>query len=360
MEQSNDIFQMLDMMERPGFCVKDQIIIKVNAAAAQWGIAPGAAIDTLLYIGRDDYADFAGGCLYLTLMLAGKPRGVSVSRVGEYDIFLPEQESDQIELQALALAARELREPLNSVMSSADLLLPLLDSDEGDAAQAQAARLNRGLFQLLRIICNMSDAGQYSDTAFRPEVRDVCGFLDEIFGKAGELVRHAGITLSFTNLPSPLFCLIDAERLERAIWNILSNSMKFTPRGGSIEATLTRRGNFLCLSVQDSGQGIDDSARSSIFSRYTRQPGIEDGRFGIGLGMVLIRSTAAQHGGTVLIDHPEGQGTRITMTLAIRRSDSTVVRSPIYRVDYTGGWDHSLIELSESLPASLYEVHASD
>ena len=92
-----------------------------------------------------------------------------------------------------------------------------------------------------------------------------------------------------------------------------------------------------------------------MFSRYLRQPALEDSRYGIGLGMVLIRTAAANHGGAVLIDQPEGTGTRITMTLSIRQSKETVLRSNILRVDYAGERDHGLIELSDCLPAELYE-----
>jgi hypothetical protein len=70
--------------------------------------------------------------------------------------------------------------------------------------------------------------------------------------------------------------------------------------------------------------------------------------------MVLIRSAAAAHGGTVLMEHPEGMGARITMSLAIRQT-SGQLRSNVLMVDYAGERDHGLIELAESLPARLYE-----
>ena len=112
---------------------------------------------------------------------------------------------------------------------------------------------------------------------------------------------------------------------------------------------------MLQLQIQDSGSGIAQQIRSSLFHRYLRQPGIEDSRWGLGLGMVLIRSAAANHGGTVLIDSPSGTGTRVTMTLSIRQPQEATLRSPILRVDYAGERDHALIELSDCLPAQLYE-----
>ena len=135
---------------------------------------------------------------------------------------------------------------------------------------------------------------------------------------------------------------------------MVSNAVKFTPKDGAIQASLVRRGNRLYLSIRDSGSGIRQDLDGDVFTRFRRQCGLEDGRFGIGLGLVLVRSAASAHGGAVLIDSPEGIGTRITMSLAIRQADSTV-RSRILRVDYAGEQDHGLIELSELLPDALYE-----
>ena len=69
----------------------------------------------------------------------------------------------------------------------------------------------------------------------------------------------------------------------------------------------------------------------------------------------IIRTAAAHHGGAVLIDQPEGVGTRITMTMSIRQSKQATLRSNVLRVDYAGEQDHGLIELSECLPTELYE-----
>ena len=356
MEQFTDAMGMLDLMACPAFCVKDGIIARVNPSAASLLIEAGTRVAELLQTGEEEYAAFSDGCLYLNLSVSNQSLGASVTRMAGFDVFCLEQSADNAELQAMALAARELREPLASVMITADRLFPVSGLENDPATREQVARINRGLFQMLRVIGNMSDAGRYSaDTPNRQELRDICAVLDEAFAKAAALVEHTGITLRYKGYPEPIYSLTDSEKLERAVFNIISNAIKFTPSGGTIEANLTRRGRKLYLSIRDSGCGIPENLRGNVFSRYTRQPGVEDGRFGIGLGMVLIRAAAALHGGAVLIDQPDGAGIRITMSLAIRQDTRGQVRSPILPMDYAGEWDHGLIEFSESLPAKLYD-----
>ena len=355
MEQMNDALGMLDLLALPGFCVKDKKIVKMNPLAASRQIPMGADITELLLTGSEEYEEFQDGCLYLTLELAGQPWGASVTRIGDYHVFLLEAEHERTELQALALAARELREPLSGIMTTADRLFPVAVQND-PALREQISLLNRGLFRMLRIIGNMSDAGRIPAPSLHQETLDISAFLSEIFEKSQALVRHTQIRLTYEGPREPVFCLVNGEQLERAVLNILSNAVKFTPKEGLIEAKLIRRNKKLYLSVRDNGSGIPENLRGSVYTRYLRQPTLEDGRFGIGLGLAIVRSTASQHGGTVLIDHPDGQGTRVTMTMAITQNKDSLVRSPVLHVDYAGGRDRGLIELSDCLPNGVYDT----
>ncbi len=345
MEKYKDkVISMLELMLRPAFCVEAGCICHVNQAASGYLLTPGTPIADLIASGKEEYDQFTGGTLYITLQLNTETLGACVTRMGEYDLFLPDQQTDMSELRAMALAAKELREPLAGILSITGRM----------PQDVPSAQLNRRLFQMMRTISNMSDAFRYAQAGLgRLEYVEISAFFSEIFEKCTDLLSQAGIPLRYRDLSGECFTLADPERLERAVYNMLSNAVKFSAVNPVIEATLTRKADRLSLSIVNPGSGILD--RANIFGRYRREPGLEDPRFGLGLGMVMIQSAASAHGGAVLIDEPEAQKTRTTMTLQLRQSKDSVVRAPILRIDYAGEWDHGLLELSDCLPAELYK-----
>lgn len=355
MEQYNPTTEILNYIPGPSFTVVDGRITRVSEAARKFFLEPGMEIHPMLVTGQEEYGALTDGCLYLTMKIAEIPCNAAVSRMEGFDLFTLEQEADQSELQAIALASQELRTPLSSIMTVADQLFPAangVDSPEN----AQIARINRALFQMLRIVSNMSDAYRYSQqTEPRLTLVDMRSLMEDIFSKAAPLMESTGITLHFTNLSRSTFCLAEPEKLERAVNNILSNAVKFSGKSGRIDAKIDLKGTMFHLTVQDYGSGVPDELRGHIHSRFLRQPGLEDNRFGIGLGMVLIRSAAEAHGGTVLFEQPEEGGTRITMTIAYRQSTDSALHASMLHVDYAGERDHALIELSDVLPIDYYQ-----
>lgn len=348
MELQTDLQSWLNLFSCPAFSAKENLITACNQAAQALLLCPGTDVRTLLLTGQDDYPGFQGGCLYLKLNLKGY--GASVTRQGEQNIFLLDQEPEDAALRSLALAARELRGPLSNLMIAADGFSRTAGEDA--AAQEQLARMNRSLHQLLRLVNNMSDA-QRSGVLTPEGMHEWNKLLYDIFEKIRTQLASTGITLTYEGLSEPVYGLANEGQLEWAILNMLSNSMKFLPENGSIHAKLTRQKNMLSLSVEDNGSGIARQILGSVFTRYQRQPGIEDSRYGLGLGMVLIRNTASDHGGTVLIQQPEGGGTRVTMTMAIRQ-DASQLRSPVIPplVDSNR---QILTELSQALPWECYQ-----
>lgn len=347
---------MLELLLRPAFLVRNGSITQVNREAARHLIAEGTPVREMIMVGLEEYESFLGGCLCLSLQIGGQPIAASVVPYENGHLFFLEQDLMDAKLQSMALAAQELRGPLTGMMAASDQLLPVDAVQQDDTARAYASQMNRRMFQMLRIVSNMSDALRFANKPTRDmEYVDVSALLDEIFQKSASLAEASRMTLRYSGPKEHVISLADSELLERSVYGLISNAMKFSPAGSVIDAKLTRHGNILRFSIEDPGCGIDTGLHGSLFSRYLRQPALEDPRQGLGLGLLMVRLAAAAHGGTVLIDQPQEKGTRVTMTMAIRQEKQTTLRSPKLRIDYAGERDHALVELSDVLDASVYD-----
>lgn len=347
-----DSMNILELLLRPAFLVQDGCITQVNRDAARYLIVPGTPVADLIDAGAEEYRAFAGGRLSLTLLLGEQRIMASVIAHESGHIFILEQEAIDAHLQSMALAALKLRAPLSGMMTAADRFFPSVTDEKG---RMLAAQMNRRMFQLLRIVSNMSDVERYSARYDVPtEHVDVGALFEEIFQCAAALVEKSGHILHFVPLAERVFTLADRDQLERAVYNLLSNAVKFSPPGSVIRGKLVRRDKQLLFTLEDPGCGIDTDVQSSVFSRYRRMPSLEDPSHGLGLGLLMVQLAASAHGGTVLIDRPHRVGTRVTLTLAIRQRKTTTLRTPMQLPDYAGGRSHAMIELADVLDLSLY------
>ncbi len=347
--------QMINMLTYPAFSVEHGKISYCNESAASLFLLPGTDIYSILQTGKEEYAAFTEGHLYLTLLLGNSTREATVTSMNGSHLFLLSEDNISSQLQAVSLAAQQLRGPLSDIVATSNILLPNIASNNSDATQLQLAQFSRSLHQLLRLVGNMSDAARYAQ---EPNANiaavEATSLFAEVMEKAAALLSQAEITLKYEGPTTPVFLLANAERIERSIYNLISNAVKFSPKGSTLYATLTRRKDLLLFTLSDPGERLAQQVQANIFNRFMRQPGLSDSRFGLGLGLNIVHSTATAHGGTVLLESPPSGGVKITMTMKIRQSESTVVRSPYY-LDYTGGHDHGLTELSDVLPPSAYK-----
>lgn len=347
MEQKNINNPLLQLLNRPAFLVKDGIILQANELAQQRFIHTGSPISEYLTQDLEAYNQFTDGCLFLSVSIMDLPCSAAVTKMEGYDLFLLDNLADNTR-QALALAAQQLREPLNVIFSVAEEL----------NNRKASSQINHGLNQMHRIICNMADISRYdARMMLQLAPTDVTSVFAESVEKARTLVKTAGIKLDYTALPQLVISMADREMLERAVYNLVSNAVKFSNKGDTISAKLERKGKMMHFTLQDNGEGIPPEIMDTIFFRYLREPGIEDSRHGLGLGLALVCSIAACHNGTVLITQPETGGTRITMTMAISPCADQELHAPVRLPisNYAGGHDLGLLELSEVLPYSAYK-----
>ena len=240
-------------------------------------------------------------------------------------------------------------------MTLADKLLPVQAAEGNSTLQSQIAQFNQGLYQMLRLIGNMSFAEKYSSKpSVFTETCNISAFFEELFLSAEVLAAKADRKLHFSCSEKDVLCLANKELLERAALNLISNAIKFSPKGSRIHAEVFRRKGTLFLTVENAKGDCAPSSTKELFSTFLRPSGIHDGRQGIGLGMVLVRSAASAHGGTVLIEQT-ADSIKVTLTIKLRQSTGTELRSKFLNVDYAGERDHKLIELADALPSSAFD-----
>ncbi len=352
MQDYNQTAELLRIIDQPAFAVADGAILLANDAALQRQIALGAQIDAILLTGKEAYSAFTDGRLHLRLNVEGAVWDASVTKMMDVDLFLMERSVSDQDLQIMALAAMQLRSPLSELVALTNQLFP-----EGSVKDpVLSAKLNRSLLSMQRLLGNMADAPRYSNSKnYIMQTQNINAYIQEIIDKSQLLLEKAGYKLIYSAPEEEIFALISTERLERAIYNLLSNAMKFSPVGSVIAVRLEKCGDMLMFTVADEGDGLTDDSCGSIFTRYLREPAIEDSRIGMGLGMLYVCAAASAHGGTVLLRQPEGKGLSVTMTLSIKNSQPGMLHSDIFPIDYSGGQDHALLELSDALPFELYE-----
>ena len=191
----------------------------------------------------------------------------------------------------------------------------------------------------------------------RREKTEVTVFFRDLFERAVPLCRAAGITLTYSCSARPFAAWMDRPRLERAVWNLLSNAIKFTPKGGSISAELEYTPQAARLRIRDNGDGIGPDLLATAFDAYTRDIPLGDPRWGAGLGLSLAGRIAQLHGGSIFLESDPGSGTSVVLSISLNTPATTELqlRSPTAGIDYTGGYPHELVELSDVLPLREFD-----
>lgn len=217
----------------------------------------------------------------------------------------------------LAVLSHELRTPLNAVLGYAHLLGTGALSVERTShaigairrnAQAQA-RLIESLLDLSRIM-----AGKFE---LEVERLDVAKLVETSVDVVRPDAEAKEIRLDVV-LPPDLPSLDgDGGRLQQVLGNVLSNGIKFTPRGGRVSVHVDQQGGTVRIQISDTGHGIAPEFLPYVFDRF-RQADSPGGRSraGLGLGLALVREMVHAHGGTVAAESPgDGQGSTFTVTL---------------------------------------------
>ncbi|MFP5261267.1 MAG: PAS domain S-box protein [Blastocatellia bacterium] len=229
------------------------------------------------------------------------------------------EEANRAKDEFLATVSHELRTPLNAIIGWAHMLRHN-KFDEPTTGRAMET-IERNARSQARLIEDILDVSRIITGKLRMDVQPI--ELIPVIEASVDAVRPAAaakeVRLQTILDPQAGPVSGDASRLQQVVWNLMSNAVKFTPRGGRIQVRLERVDSHIEIIVSDTGQGIAADLLPYIFERF-RQGDSSSTRLhgGLGLGLAIVRHLVELHGGTVQAWSPgEGQGATFTVKLPL-------------------------------------------
>jgi two-component system sensor histidine kinase ResE len=211
------------------------------------------------------------------------------------------------------MAAHEMRTPLASIQASSDLLAnyPLDDARRGQMMRLlyeESQRLGKLVERFLNV--ERLSAGEME---LRREPVELMSLISSIVDRLRPLAERKGVALVEENAAAP-----DAELLEFAISNLVTNAVKYSPAGTGVRVGCSREGQNAGIHIADSGPGMSVEESKRVFDRFYRTQSAErSDNPGFGLGLAIAREIAGHHGGDIRVESQPGAGSRFTILLPV-------------------------------------------
>jgi len=215
-----------------------------------------------------------------------------------------------------SMLSHDLRNPLNVIFSYADMI--------GDEPQLSAGarvllqRIKDNAATTLHLVCNFVELGRIEGGTLALERRAVClsELARDVVGRQEALAASRGVTLRLEAAEGLPHVPGDAAYLERALANLVSNAIKFSPAGGVVVLRMAIEGPRLAIAISDTGSGIPCDELTLIFEKYRRgrsSTAVE----GSGLGLFIVKSVVEAHGGAIEVASEVGVGSTFTIRLPV-------------------------------------------
>ncbi len=218
----------------------------------------------------------------------------------------------------LSVVSHELRTPLNSILGWARILDP--ENSTAETLKKGLDTIRRNAQMQTQLIEDILDFSRIISGKLRLEVAQIN--LSETVEAAIDVITPAAAAKNI-RITSVLDtkCVVsgDADRLQQVMWNLLTNAVKFTPKGGRVRITMQRINSSVEICVSDNGQGISADFLPYIFERFQQQDKTKSRRTsGLGLGLAITYRIVELHGGTIRVESPgEDLGATFTLSLPV-------------------------------------------
>jgi signal transduction histidine kinase/ActR/RegA family two-component response regulator len=225
--------------------------------------------------------------------------------------------ANKLKDEFLSVVSHELRTPLNAILGWTTLLRE--GPEDANELKEGLDTIDRNAQAQARLIDDLLDVSRIISGKVRLRISEVD--LRALALAVVDSLRPAadarGVEVAVLANEEANEVLGDPDRLQQVLWNLVSNAIKFTPRGGKVAISVARAGSSVALEVRDTGQGIRAAFLPRIFDRFSQQDASASrGQSGLGLGLSITRHLVELHGGTISA-RSEGEGLGATFRVEI-------------------------------------------
>ena len=250
----------------------------------------------------------------------------SARRLAEVELAKTRAEAaNKAKMEFLAVMSHELRTPLNAIGGYAQLLEMGIKGPVSTSQVEDLQRIRRSQAHLLGLINDIMNFVRLETgrVAFHNKTHRVRDILETIEALTDPQIGMNGLSYQATPCDDSLTVWGDREKIEQIMLNLVSNSIKFTARGGGIAVSCFRDGEDVLFRVSDTGKGIPADRLIEIFDPFVQvNPKFSRSQDGVGLGLAISRDLARGMGGDLTASSEEGVGS--TFTLRLRTSASPI------------------------------------
>jgi signal transduction histidine kinase/ActR/RegA family two-component response regulator len=229
------------------------------------------------------------------------------------------ERAGRIKDEFLATLSHELRTPLHAILGWSQILRKMNDVNPKVAEGLTV--IERNARSQAQIISDLLDMSSIMSGKVRLDVQaaDLALIVDAAINTVRPAAEAKEIRLHIILDPLARPVRGDPNRLQQIFWNLLTNAVKFTPKGGRVSVSLERVNSHLELNVTDNGEGIDTGFLPHVFDRFRQADSSMDRRHGgLGLGLSIVKQLVELHGGTIAARSAgKGQGSTFTVSLPL-------------------------------------------
>jgi len=230
-----------------------------------------------------------------------------------------ERELDRLKNEFISTAAHEMRTPMSVIIGYAELLLDreLAGNFPKEQQQEFLQEINSKAEALSRLVDDLFDISRIEaglPLALHREPCDLNGVIGEV---ARRFVSRAPRHEFVLDLSTPQPAHVDCNKIGQVFDNLISNAVKYSPKGGRIEIRSERKGNLMSFSVADSGIGMSPAQLARVFDKFYRADSSDTAVGGLGLGMHIVKVIVETHGGNIWVESRVGKGTTVSFELPL-------------------------------------------